>query len=348
MDRFGKGLQRVWLLSYPGSGNTWIRYLLEGATGVFTGSVFKDIMIYNDGMLGEADAPTSGRTLVQKTHGLSIGLPSKGLNSRFDLGKHHLPTILLIRDPAKEWLLRDHETQRGGCRLSTFGLHQALDFLKFMRVNVCQQMQAESNKYTWMAALSSNASWHLSSFIKVLFNFNHGIPSLTTQSWATCGPRAAALIPCFLFLVWSRAFISSWNFKMSKTNKHTASMPKESFATSSFHEHVALAIPRWGELVLDKLLWSSAPVHVLHYEDLVQNTTHHLRQVLHFLRVPEDEGRLSCVLSHLSGSFRRIAREVIDPYTKKEKKAITNAVRRVNRLLLALNYPTLPAYRHLL
>jgi hypothetical protein len=30
------------LVSYPGSGNTWIRQLIEGLTGIFTGSVYED------------------------------------------------------------------------------------------------------------------------------------------------------------------------------------------------------------------------------------------------------------------------------------------------------------------
>ncbi|KAA0191301.1 hypothetical protein HAZT_HAZT005754 [Hyalella azteca] len=30
------------LASFPGSGNTWARYLVEGATGIHTGSVYLD------------------------------------------------------------------------------------------------------------------------------------------------------------------------------------------------------------------------------------------------------------------------------------------------------------------
>merc|ERR1712079_577318 len=33
---------RVALVSYPGSGNTWMRYLLQQSTGILTGSVFPD------------------------------------------------------------------------------------------------------------------------------------------------------------------------------------------------------------------------------------------------------------------------------------------------------------------
>ena len=33
------------LASFPGSGNTWLRFLIESATGIFTGSRYKDLQI---------------------------------------------------------------------------------------------------------------------------------------------------------------------------------------------------------------------------------------------------------------------------------------------------------------
>ena len=35
----------VALASFPGSGNTWLRHMLEGASGIFTGSRYKDLQI---------------------------------------------------------------------------------------------------------------------------------------------------------------------------------------------------------------------------------------------------------------------------------------------------------------
>ena len=40
-------LELVMLASFPGSGNTWVRLLLEDASGFYTGSV------YTDGSLGK-------------------------------------------------------------------------------------------------------------------------------------------------------------------------------------------------------------------------------------------------------------------------------------------------------
>ena len=40
------------LASFPGSGNTWLRYLLQQVTGIFTGSVYDDLYLKNNGFPG--------------------------------------------------------------------------------------------------------------------------------------------------------------------------------------------------------------------------------------------------------------------------------------------------------
>nr|CAB3267769.1 WSC domain-containing protein 1-like [Phallusia mammillata] len=76
------------LLSFPGSGNTWVRYLLEKATGVYTGSKYRDEALFKTGFLGEL-LPNFLRIGIIKCH---KALASRGFdeNSRF---------ILLIRNP---------------------------------------------------------------------------------------------------------------------------------------------------------------------------------------------------------------------------------------------------------
>lgn len=49
--QFGRNLPIVGLVSYPSSGNTWLRYLLEGASGYFTGSMYNDVSIVNKGKI---------------------------------------------------------------------------------------------------------------------------------------------------------------------------------------------------------------------------------------------------------------------------------------------------------
>ncbi|KAK3874549.1 hypothetical protein Pcinc_020508 [Petrolisthes cinctipes] len=56
------------LASYPGSGNTWTRQLLQAATGIFTGSIYRDQQLFISGYTGELEAWDSGTTFTQKTH----------------------------------------------------------------------------------------------------------------------------------------------------------------------------------------------------------------------------------------------------------------------------------------
>ena len=57
---------RVGIVSFPGSGNTWVRYLLQQMTGILTGSVYEDGDLRRNGFKGETHR--SGKVLVVKTH----------------------------------------------------------------------------------------------------------------------------------------------------------------------------------------------------------------------------------------------------------------------------------------
>ena len=63
--RHGPGGVKTALASFPGSGNTWVRYLLQQVSGIYTGS------IYTDGVLkkkGFAENKQDNSVLVVKTH----------------------------------------------------------------------------------------------------------------------------------------------------------------------------------------------------------------------------------------------------------------------------------------
>ena len=62
----GKNRLPVALVSTEGSGNTWVRGLLEKATGICTGFVYCDFMMRAHGFIGENIK--SGSVLVVKTH----------------------------------------------------------------------------------------------------------------------------------------------------------------------------------------------------------------------------------------------------------------------------------------
>ncbi|XP_007894880.2 WSC domain-containing protein 1 [Callorhinchus milii] len=92
----------VALSSFPGAGNTWVRHLIEHATGYYTGSYYFDGTLYNKGFRGEKDYWKSGRTICVKTH---------------ESGKREIQTfdaaILLIRNPYKA-LMAEYNRKRAG------------------------------------------------------------------------------------------------------------------------------------------------------------------------------------------------------------------------------------------
>jgi hypothetical protein len=123
------------LVSFPGSGNSWLRYLIESATGIFTGSIFNDKSLYRSELRGEMSPPNDGRTIVQKTHHDStIGLLG-GLNPKH--GKRKLQAyvkvselvfgyrgILLIRNPfdalLSYWNFMKTKDHKGHARTADF------------------------------------------------------------------------------------------------------------------------------------------------------------------------------------------------------------------------------------
>ncbi|XP_030830863.1 WSC domain-containing protein 1 [Strongylocentrotus purpuratus] len=56
------------LTGVPGSGNTWLRYLIERASGFYTGSVYRDQRLHDGGFKGELVNHRSGKTVIIKTH----------------------------------------------------------------------------------------------------------------------------------------------------------------------------------------------------------------------------------------------------------------------------------------
>ncbi|XP_068220450.1 sialate:O-sulfotransferase 1-like [Palaemon carinicauda] len=87
---FAKKMPRSFLVSFPRSGNTWVRYLIEGASGIFTGSKYGNSMLVKMGFLGEFISFKSRRTIINKIH-------SNTRKKVRDFSK----VILLIRNPAK-------------------------------------------------------------------------------------------------------------------------------------------------------------------------------------------------------------------------------------------------------
>ena len=62
----GTGRSPIALASFPGSGNTWVRGLIQGITGLCTGAIYCDRTLRKTGFPGESIR--SGIVLVVKTH----------------------------------------------------------------------------------------------------------------------------------------------------------------------------------------------------------------------------------------------------------------------------------------
>ena len=77
----------VALVSYPGSGNSWVRQLLEASTGIYTGAIYCDLAYVAVGMIGEFI--DTRNVLAVKTHSLSST----------SLGRQYDKAIYIIRNP---------------------------------------------------------------------------------------------------------------------------------------------------------------------------------------------------------------------------------------------------------
>ena len=95
---FINGSRVVALPSYPGSGNTWTRMLLEQTTGIYTGSIYCDAELKAKGFLGEK--LSSSNVLAVKTHypNKELFVPYKEYHDP-DKFKNVSAAIVIIRNP---------------------------------------------------------------------------------------------------------------------------------------------------------------------------------------------------------------------------------------------------------
>lgn len=85
----------VGLVSFAGSGNTWVRYLLEQATGIYTGSIYCDTTLKT---MFPGENIVSGNVIVVKSHHADTTELPKDV--QLAMGKQKFDkAILLVRDP---------------------------------------------------------------------------------------------------------------------------------------------------------------------------------------------------------------------------------------------------------
>lgn len=88
----------VALVSFPGSGNTWVRGILEAVTGMCTGAVYCDFSLRVNGFAGEATR--GGQALVVKTHSdFSEWKKGSEIRNLRTLSGSFGSAILIVRNP---------------------------------------------------------------------------------------------------------------------------------------------------------------------------------------------------------------------------------------------------------
>ena len=90
----------VALASTSGSGNTWIRGLLEKATGICTGFLYCDFAMRREGFIGEG--VKSGSVLVVKTH--TISPKWYGTRQPYMDDPYYGSAIYILRNPYKSMI----------------------------------------------------------------------------------------------------------------------------------------------------------------------------------------------------------------------------------------------------
>ena len=93
----GRGRDPVALVSVPGAGNTWVRSLIEKASGICTGAIYCDQAIRRGGFVGEYIQ--SGSVSVVKTHTSDYQWKGERIEKRNREDALYSSAILLIRSP---------------------------------------------------------------------------------------------------------------------------------------------------------------------------------------------------------------------------------------------------------
>lgn len=133
-------LEPLGLVSYPSSGNTWLRYLVEGATGYFTGSMYNDLMLGTKGLYGEVVPWDSGMTVAIKSHGHTTG---QGVEQPRELQVNYnnfeefdKRAILLIRNPFRAIIGHRHLDSGGHTGFADEDQFIGEDWDHFVRVKI--------------------------------------------------------------------------------------------------------------------------------------------------------------------------------------------------------------------
>lgn len=75
-------------------------------------------------------------------------------------------------------------------------------------------------------------------------------------------------------------------------------------------------------------------VHVVQYENLINNTKHELKQAIEFLNVTVDDKTLECAVENgRHGNFKRTKHLNFDPFSRKNKAVVNHVLKQVSHIL---------------
>ena len=114
---FGQNFPPTAIHSFMGAGNTWLRHLIETATGFYTGSAFSDKSLFKGGFKGEFKKPS---TAFNQVIGIKVHNPgdAKGEVETYQLitdkGFNKTKCVILIRNPFDTFLSEFNRMLTGG------------------------------------------------------------------------------------------------------------------------------------------------------------------------------------------------------------------------------------------
>jgi hypothetical protein len=98
---------------------------------------------------------------------------------------------------------------------------------------------------------------------------------------------------------------------------------QSSCLVADWQQFVADKLSAWRQTNLDWLHNFTGPMHVMFYDQLLEDVTVHLQDLLHFLKFNVSEQNLACALERQEGIYRRKRRVVnFDPFTVAMKQAL--------------------------
>lgn len=103
---------------------------------------------------------------------------------------------------------------------------------------------------------------------------------------------------------------------------------------ADWQQFVADKLSAWRQTNLDWLHNFTGPMHIMFYDQLIEDVATHLQDLLRFLRLNVSEQNMACTLEWREGIYRRKRRVInFDPFTaamkqalRKEQEAVYDAI----------------------